>query len=238
MRHLLTAGLCSLFLLFAFRSPVQFVVSGRVTDASGSPIPYASITVKGKPIATTTKDDGTFQLTINSEKAVLIISAVGCESKQVEVSSANPTVTISLAATKLLGEVVVTAIGIRKQKKALGYNSKSIRSEEISSAPVYSDQFFSPKENKDNESRNNNDLEREGYDAIIENRFLKSTDNPLSTFSIDVDAASYSNVRRMLNGPRACAGGLASWRLLARRRGPGARRQPTTICIAFVMYWP
>ncbi|MBK5271978.1 MAG: von Willebrand factor type A domain-containing protein, partial [Bacteroidia bacterium] len=36
----------------------------------------------------------------------------------------------------------------------------------------------------------------EGYDHITENRFLKVTDNPLSTFSIDVDAASYSNVRR------------------------------------------
>ena len=39
----------------------------------------------------------------------------------------------------------------------------------------------------------------EGYDHITENRFLKVTDNPLSTFSIDVDAASYSNVRRFLN---------------------------------------
>jgi Ca-activated chloride channel family protein len=43
------------------------------------------------------------------------------------------------------------------------------------------------------------DFNREGYDGIVENQFLKSTDNPLSTFSIDVDAASYSNVRRMLN---------------------------------------
>ncbi|MEI9910817.1 MAG: von Willebrand factor type A domain-containing protein [Bacteroidota bacterium] len=39
----------------------------------------------------------------------------------------------------------------------------------------------------------------EGYDNISENRFLKVTDNPLSTFSIDVDAASYSNVRRYIN---------------------------------------
>jgi len=43
------------------------------------------------------------------------------------------------------------------------------------------------------------DFNREGYDNISENKFLKVTDNPLSTFSIDVDAASYSNVRRFLN---------------------------------------
>src|SRR6185436_16912638 len=43
------------------------------------------------------------------------------------------------------------------------------------------------------------EFNREGYDNIVENRFHKVTDNPLSTFSIDVDAASYSNVRRFLN---------------------------------------
>src|SRR5258705_45982 len=43
------------------------------------------------------------------------------------------------------------------------------------------------------------DFDREGYDHITENKFLKVSDNPLSTFSIDVDAASYSNIRRFLN---------------------------------------
>lgn len=44
-----------------------------------------------------------------------------------------------------------------------------------------------------------NDFNTEGYDHIVENNFLKVTDNPLSTFSIDVDAASYSNIRRFIN---------------------------------------
>ena len=48
------------------------------------------------------------------------------------------------------------------------------------------------------QDRYNSDPDREGYDHITENRFMKATDNPLSTFSIDVDAASYSNIRRML----------------------------------------
>jgi Ca-activated chloride channel family protein len=45
----------------------------------------------------------------------------------------------------------------------------------------------------------NDDFNREGYDNIKENEFQKVTDHPLSTFSIDVDAASYSNVRRFIN---------------------------------------
>ncbi len=44
------------------------------------------------------------------------------------------------------------------------------------------------------------DFSREAYDPIVDNPFLRPTDNPLSTFSIDVDTASYSNVRRMING--------------------------------------
>src|SRR6185295_7466868 len=43
------------------------------------------------------------------------------------------------------------------------------------------------------------DFNTEDYDHINENKFLKVKDNPVSTFSIDVDAASYSNVRRILN---------------------------------------
>ena len=67
MRYLLTACFFSALLLFSFRSPLQFVVSGKITGDNGTPISGASITIKGQPIATTTKTDGSFQLTINSE---------------------------------------------------------------------------------------------------------------------------------------------------------------------------
>ena len=50
-----------------------------------------------------------------------------------------------------------------------------------------------------NNNNNTQDFNTEEYDEITENPFLRVTDNPLSTFSIDVDAASYSNVRRFLN---------------------------------------
>lgn len=53
---------------------------------------------------------------------------------------------------------------------------------------------------KPNDSwRDNGDFNTENYDRIYENEFLSSVENPLSTFSIDVDTASYSNVRRFLN---------------------------------------
>jgi Ca-activated chloride channel family protein len=206
MRYLLTACFCSLFLLFAFRSPVQFVVTGKITDASGAPIPFVSISVKGTANGTTTNPDGTFQLTINSGKAILIISMVGFESKEIEVTPARPTIAISLIASKKdLSEVVVTRSV--KRKISFGFSNNNKKSEELYLSPGYLDQNSyglakdgnSPRGTISDSTSYHDGFDREGYDAIIENRFLKATDNPLSTFSIDVDAASYSNVRRMLN---------------------------------------
>ncbi|MBP7109923.1 MAG: von Willebrand factor type A domain-containing protein, partial [Chitinophagaceae bacterium] len=100
---------------------------------------------------------------------------------------------------KELQEVIVTAQGQAAQKRTLGNSNQVYSTRGISgSAPgIYAERnntsFY---QNKDEKYI---DFNREGYDKITENQFLKVNDNPLSTFSIDVDAASYSNVRRFLN---------------------------------------
>ncbi|HRF19901.1 MAG TPA: von Willebrand factor type A domain-containing protein, partial [Chitinophagaceae bacterium] len=86
----------------------------------------------------------------------------------------------------------------QKQRKAVTGSVSTLYGAPPSSAyyqPVY-DQIQQYRTDKDGIKE---DFNREGYDKITENRFLKVTDNPLSTFSIDVDAASYSNIRRFLN---------------------------------------
>jgi len=55
------------------------------------------------------------------------------------------------------------------------------------------------REEVDDSWRYNGDFNTEGYAHIVENPFLKTNDNPLSTFSIDVDEAAYSNIRRYIN---------------------------------------
>jgi Ca-activated chloride channel family protein len=62
---------------------------------------------------------------------------------------------------------------------------------------------------EEKKSGNNNEFDTEDYDHIVENKFLAATQNPLSTFSIDVDEASYSNIRRYLqNGSIPPAGAV------------------------------
>jgi TonB-linked SusC/RagA family outer membrane protein len=95
-------------------------VTGKVTDANGVPVPGATIKIKGSKVGTSADANGAFKINLNSN-AVLIISGIGFEPKEIAVRNYEP-VSVSLAqANSSLSEVVVTAQGITRAKKALGY---------------------------------------------------------------------------------------------------------------------
>ena len=89
---------------------------------------------------------------------------------------------------------LVPGVSVTNGGGAPGSNT-SIRIRGISSLSNSSSSQWNNNKDDENEEAPN----REGYDKITENGFLNTKQNPLSTFSIDVDAASYSNVRRILN---------------------------------------
>lgn len=211
MRYQLTACLFILCLLFSFRSPMQFIVSGKVTDAQGSPVIAASVLEKGTQNGTSTDSKGNFHLQLRSNKAVLIISAVGYDQKEIKVNSAKPTITVTLSvSTQPLSEVVVVGYARAKRKMITGAVT-SVNAKPVTDAGLLNTlQGRLPGiqisgDSKTNTYKNGNKSDsfehanREGYDAIQENSFNKVNDHPLSTFSIDVDAASYSNIRRFIN---------------------------------------
>ncbi len=106
-------------------SPAADPVAGKVTDPSGKPLQGVTVTVKGTKRAISTDAGGVF--TINANKGdVLVFSFVGYESQEVRVGDA-PTVNVSLAFTnKELSTVVVTALGIKKQARSLGYSTTEV----------------------------------------------------------------------------------------------------------------
>jgi TonB-linked SusC/RagA family outer membrane protein len=128
-RFLLLAVL-SLCSVFAF-SQSKKTVTGVIRDASGAGIPGVSVTEKGSKTSGTFSDDlGKFSISVNNS-ATLIFSAVGYATKEVAVGS-NTTLNVSLATSaNELSEVVVTSMGIGKQKKSLGYATTSIKAEEL-----------------------------------------------------------------------------------------------------------
>lgn len=105
-------------------------INGVVTDGSGEPLIGASIMVKGTNRGVTTDIDGKFTISA-SPGSTLEVSYVGQNTQSVKVTSEkNYTIKLSGNATNL-DEVVVTALGIKKDKKSLGYSVEDINSEEL-----------------------------------------------------------------------------------------------------------
>jgi len=106
-------------------------VSGKVTDETGLPIPGVNILEKGSTNGTSSDSDGNYTLSLSNENAVLIFSFIGYATKEVPVGS-QTTINVSLAPdTKTLEEIVVTALGIEKSSKSLGYATSKVTSDQI-----------------------------------------------------------------------------------------------------------
>ncbi len=105
-------------------------VRGTVTDQAGEPIIGASIVIKGTTKGVVTDTDGRFAIDV-SNGSTLEISCIGYEKRMVKVG-AQRNVSITLAEdTKSLSDVVVTAMGIRKERKALGYAVTDMKADEL-----------------------------------------------------------------------------------------------------------
>lgn len=105
-------------------------ISGVITDQNGELIIGANVVVKGTTIGTITGLDGNFVLEV-PEKATLVVSYIGYVQKEVAINS-NNTYNIKLMEdTQKLDEVVVTALGIKREEKALGYSVQKVGGEEL-----------------------------------------------------------------------------------------------------------
>lgn len=124
------------FCLFGFQvAQAQTTVKGTVTDAkSGIPLPGVNIVVKGTTNGVSSDFDGKYSLSVPNQSATLVFSYIGYISKDVVVGGAT---TINAALTEdaqQLGEVVVTALGIKREKKAITYSAQNVNVDEISQA--------------------------------------------------------------------------------------------------------
>lgn len=119
MRKKLTSFLLAMLCFVIAGKAQTLTISGRVTDEQGAPIPFVSVLVKGKS-GTTTDVEGRFSITAQRGD-VLVISGVGYAAKEVTVGTSTQLEITLAPAKENLSEVVVTAMGIKKQERALGY---------------------------------------------------------------------------------------------------------------------
>ncbi len=122
--------LTSFLFVFAFGFSVQAqTISGTVTDENGVPLPGATVTIEGTSDGVSTDFDGNYSINASSGDT-LVFSFVGYESVSTVVGSST-TVDAQLSPDNALDEVVVTALGISRQKKSLGYGITELSSDQI-----------------------------------------------------------------------------------------------------------
>ncbi len=128
----------TIMLAFLFFAGLQFAfaqtrtISGTVTSSEdGSGIPGVTVQVKGTTVGTTTDIDGKYSLEVKPKYKTLVFSYVGMKTVEVAIGNQNQ-INVTMKPDVLqMDEVVVTAIGISKEKKALAYNVQDVKSEEI-----------------------------------------------------------------------------------------------------------
>jgi TonB-linked SusC/RagA family outer membrane protein len=105
-------------------------VTGTITDANGLPVPGATVAVKGVKGGTSTDANGKFTIHL-SGNALLIVSGIGFETQELRVGESSNVMMVLKQAGSNLSEVVVTALGIRRDKRLLTYSTQEVGGEAL-----------------------------------------------------------------------------------------------------------
>ncbi|SOD17388.1 YfbK domain-containing protein [Pedobacter xixiisoli] len=188
-------SIITLFLFFGYKATSTKEISGTVISAAdGLSLPGALIKSLPSKTSVTTNMNGKYKIKIPSTDTHLQVSNLGFKTKKIAISKSD-IINISLQDDgRSLEEVVVTkAVKMEKRQRVVADMAMV--------APPMANVIHSSAAGLalGGSIRQQFPQNTENYAHITENAFKKATDAPLSTFSIDVDAASYSNMRRFIN---------------------------------------
>ena len=163
------------FLIFAICLNVQAkTITGKVTDTDNLSLPGVNVIIKGTSTGTTTDMDGKYSIEAK-EGDILVFSFVGFKTKKIKVEKKTEINVVMEADSSTLDEVIMVNESIAVSGYSPGVKIRGVASPQT---PITAN---------------------ESYNEIEENTFKLVKASPLSTFSIDVDKAGYSNIRRMIN---------------------------------------
>jgi TonB-linked SusC/RagA family outer membrane protein len=130
MKKALLAVVCTLISMMVYAQ--ERTVSGQVTDQTdGSPLPGVNVLLQGTNTGTVTDATGNYLITVPATGGTLVFTFVGYRTREVPVgNSSTINVTLSTDVTQL-SEVVVTALGIERETRKLGYAVQEVRGEEL-----------------------------------------------------------------------------------------------------------
>lgn len=126
--------LSCLFISIGFITAQTTRVTGVVVDNAGEPVISASVVVKGTTIGVSTDLDGKFSITVPEGRNTLVFTLIGMKTLEAKVSE-NMRVVME-SDEHVLGDVVVTALGVSRDKKTLGYAVSSLQGQDIANSNV------------------------------------------------------------------------------------------------------
>ena len=106
------------------------IVRGRVTTETGQPVSGVTVQIKNTSTATSTDNDGRFAIDC-PPNAVLVFSSIGFATQEVQVSSRTEINIVMTGEARSLNEVVVTALGIKREAKRLGYSTATVNTDQL-----------------------------------------------------------------------------------------------------------
>lgn len=191
-----------------FADVQEIKITGTVISGDdNNPLPGVNIVEKGTVNGVITDIEGKYEINVSGENSVLTFSTVGFVTEEITVGSHRVLDVVMQPDVTSLEEIVVIGYGTQKKSNITGSVSviSGTRAERKrgKSSPSQADMIYAPPTHQVEYECDINlpapEYNTEGYATIQENEFLRATKNPLSTFSIDVDVASYANLRRFLN---------------------------------------
>jgi Ca-activated chloride channel family protein len=200
MKTKLSILILAVVVSLGFLGAQDLTITGTVTAASdGSAIPGVNVVLKGTKTGAVTDAQGKYKLTVPAKGGTLVFSFLGYKAQEVKLGISN-VVNISLVEdAQQLSEVVVVGYSLQGKVPGATIRNKKYKAADSKSGmgagyaqPLMSSQYSVSEERVE-------PWNTEAYNSISENIFHDALNNPLSTFSIDVDAASYSNMRRFIN---------------------------------------
>jgi TonB-linked SusC/RagA family outer membrane protein len=139
---LMTRKLCSWRNFFAIlviwaipiSSFAQQIITGKVTDPKGNALAGVNVVAKNTLNGVITNQNGQYSIAVNSQKSTLIFSFIGFATQEIDING-QTTLNVTLQeGSQQLDEVVVTAIGIKQQKKRLGFTTQEVKTEQLANS--------------------------------------------------------------------------------------------------------
>ncbi|MES2064209.1 MAG: von Willebrand factor type A domain-containing protein [Bacteroidota bacterium] len=175
------------------RDTAPRTITGIVYSADDKqPLPGVSVLVKGTNIGTQTNVAGSYTINVPDGSTTLVFSFIGYQSQTIKIGTKTKLDVTLKASSNSLNEVVAAGYSADQARSSLSGRAEGLqmaKQYKVSKEARNIYGYMAPSPVADNES----------YKGITENTFTNAASTPLSTFSVDVDAASYSNVRRFIN---------------------------------------